>query len=168
MTNKVIRGNMKVSGRVCEIHCLFLLVVAILIAVQLFLQNAQKHLSEASESKTLDESEVHLEKRDISYSENKEFIEEETPFAAPVVPNIHKSFVKKKAPYVRKAKRNRKNKKKNRKDVGAKQGKGPGRKGGNDHGAKKEGGINQKEKLKGMRNDPNKNHGKSSSIRRRK
>merc|ERR1711915_1091080 len=84
MTNKVLRGNMKVSGRVCEIHCLFLLVVAILIAVQLFLQNAQKHLSEASESKTLDESEVHLEKRDISYSENKEFIEADTPFAAPV------------------------------------------------------------------------------------
>jgi len=143
-----------VSARACEIHCLFLVVVAILIAVQLFLQNTQKHISEESKSNSLLDPEVHLEKRDISYTEHKEFFEEETPVAAPIVPNIHKSFVKKKAPYVRKAKKNRRNKKN-------KQGKGLGKK-GNDHGAKK-GAINQEKKLKGIKNDSNKNHEKSVS-----
>jgi len=145
-----------VSGRACEIHCLFLLVVAILIAVQLFLQNTQKHLSDDSKSKRSLEPEIHLEKRDIAFSENEELLEEEIPVAAPIVPNIHKSFVKRKAPYARKAKKNRRNKKN----------KGLGKK-GNDHGAKKIG-INKEKKSKGIRTDPNKNIGKSSSIHAKK
>lgn len=147
-----------VSGRACEIHCLFLFVVAILIAVQLFLQNTQKHLSDDSKSKRSLEPEVNLEKRDISFSENEELFEEEVPVAAPLVPNIHKSFGKRKAPYARKAKKNKKNRKKQGKVLGKK---------GNDHGAKK-GGINQEKKSKVIRNDPNKNHGKSSSNHKKK
>jgi len=166
MTTKPSRRAIMVSGRACEIHCLFLVVVAILIAVQLFLQNTQKHLSDDSKSKRSLEPEVHLEKRDISFSENEELFEEEVPVAAPIVPNIHKSFVKRKAPYARKAKKNRRNKKNNKKDGGAKPGKGLGKK-GNDHGAKKVG-INKEKKSKGIRTDPNKNLGKSSSIHTKK
>jgi len=151
--------NNRLSGRACEIHCVFLLVVIILIAINLFLQNEQKKISEKSKSSSSGEQEVHLEKRDISFTENQEVIEEEISVAAPIVPNIHKSFIKKKAPYVRKAKKNRRNKK-NKNKGGAKQGKGSVRKGGNEHGVKKEAGINQKKKFKEIRIEANKKHGK--------
>jgi len=154
--------NARISGRACEIHCVFLLVVVILIAINLFLQNEQKKLTESSKSSKSGDQEVHLEKRDITFTENHEFIEEEISVAAPIVPNIHKSFIKKKAPYVRKAKKNKRNKK-NKNKGGAKLGKGTARKGGNEHVVKKEGGINQKKKFKEIRIDLNKKHGKNSN-----
>jgi len=128
-----------------------MVVVAILIAVQLFFQNAQKQLTESSKSKTSYDDELHIEKRDISYSEREGQTEIEVTGAAPIVPNIHRSYVKKKAPYIRKAKKNRRNKK-NKK---------------NSHVSKKEGGTVQKKKLKGTRNDSKKNHGKNSSTRKK-
>lgn len=150
--------NNRLSGRACEIHCLFLLVVVILIAVNLFLQNEQKKITDSSKSSSSGEREVHLEKRDLTG--DQEFIEEDIPGAAPLVPNIHKSFIRRKAPYVRKAKKNRRNKKnKNKKQ---KPGKSSVKKGANEHGIKKEAGINQKKKFKEIRNDVNKNHAKSS------
>lgn len=159
--------NTRLSGRACEIHCLFLLVVVILIAINLFLQNEQKRISDSSKSSASGEREIHLEKRDINFSENQEFIEEEISVAAPIVPNIHKSFGKKKAPYVRKAKKNRRNKK-NKKNGGAKLGKGSVKKGGTEHGVKKEVGINQKKKLKEIRPDLNNKLGKSSNNHAKK
>lgn len=119
---------MKGFGRALELNCLFLLVVALLVTLQLILQRRQNgillQLSERG-----DEGEGGEEPPPVLQLPDSLNIPDQGThrhpaghgkggdggvLAAPVVPNIHRSFPKRKAPYVRKAKKNKK-KKKNRK-----------------------------------------------------
>lgn len=122
---------MKGFGRALEINCLFLLVVALLVVLQLILQGSQRELLLRLKERGGDgeaggwyllrsppPSPLSLPGQDIHASDGaKAGIGEHGGsggiLAAPVVPNIRRSFPKRKAPYVRKAKN--KKKKKNRK-----------------------------------------------------
>lgn len=144
---------MKGFGRALELNCLFLLVVALLVTLQLILQRRQNgillQLSERG-----DEGEGGEEPPPVQLPDSLNIPDQGTHrhpaghgkggdggvLAAPVVPNIHRSFPKRKAPYVRKAKKNKK-KKKNRKGKQQQQQKSEMRGGGGGIGRAPAGGI---------------------------
>ncbi|KAK8395583.1 hypothetical protein O3P69_005587 [Scylla paramamosain] len=123
---------MKGFGRALEINFLFLLVVALLVVLQLILQGSQRELllqlkERGGEGEAAGEYPQHgpppsspltFPDQDIHAAGDAKMVISDNGggggiLAAPVVPNIRRSFPKRKAPYVRKAKN--KKKKKNRK-----------------------------------------------------
>ncbi|XP_042213404.1 uncharacterized protein LOC121860363 isoform X2 [Homarus americanus] len=140
---------MKLSGRVLELNCLFLLVVALLVALQLFLQRAQQQLHVNKRNKgiglvgpialPLQDSVDMLQAGPGLGQDGEAVAPEDALVAAPFVPNIRKSFTKRKAPYVRKGKKNKKKKAQNKKNKQQKHGphgEGEGRTGGPQGGGK--------------------------------
>lgn len=121
---------MKTYGRVLELNCLFLLAVALLVALQLFLQQAQQRLQLSKEEEGAEEGLVGapealpledarvdgLQDDQGPGQEDPAGLSEDSLAAAPFVPNIRKSFTKRKAPYLRKGKKNKNKKKKSLKN----------------------------------------------------
>lgn len=134
-------ATMKLSTRVIELNCLFLLVVALLVALQLFLQRAQQRLQLSERQVGVNEAEaaagalladdpeafpVHNPAGGVDallgLPGSEHDVKEESLVAAPFVPNIRKSFPKRKAPYIRKGKNKKKKGQKNKKNKQQKHG----------------------------------------------
>lgn len=127
---------MKTFGRAIQLNCLFLVVVALLVALQLFLQQAQERLQvgkrEAAGKDGLKGSSLARPLQDApddALQDNPGLGQEaadgapdDSLAAEPFVPNIRKSFSKRKAPYIRKGKKNKKKALKNKKNRQQKRG----------------------------------------------
>ncbi|KAK3862910.1 hypothetical protein Pcinc_031263 [Petrolisthes cinctipes] len=113
---------MKWSGRVMELNYIFLLVVTLLVALQVYLQRTQQRLELNKRSSGSEGEWV-----PVSVLDKPENTEDNAALADPLVPNIRKSFPKRRAPYVRKGKnKKRKNKNKLHKQDSHWEGKGGG------------------------------------------
>ncbi|XP_068243036.1 uncharacterized protein [Palaemon carinicauda] len=109
---------MKMSGRAVFLNGIFLLFVAFLVSLQIYLQYVQRNIGEAA-SVDVDNIEKSYQRRSEDFVGGNivsqiDHIGEEVA-AAPVFPNIRKSFPKRKAPYLRKGKKNKKKKQKMKK-----------------------------------------------------
>ncbi|XP_064087055.1 uncharacterized protein LOC135201754 [Macrobrachium nipponense] len=105
---------MKMSGRAVFLNGFFLLVVAFLVSLQIYLQYVQRRLGEEAapdEILNVVEKSYQIQSGDIAGGNVESLIDHNADqVAAPVFPNIRKSFPKRKAPYLRKAKKNKKKK----------------------------------------------------------
>lgn len=114
---------MKVSGRALELNAIFLVAVLLLVSLQVFLHHVQKRMY-TEEVRNLSERAVPVpsaEEQDADLGAALGVLEEAAPSQPAFVPNIRKSFPKRKAHYFRKLKKSKKNKKnKKSKAMGAK------------------------------------------------
>lgn len=109
---------MKVSGRALELNAIFLVAVLLLVSLQVFLHHVQKRMY-TEEVRNLSERAVPVpsaEEQDADLGAALGVLEEAAPSQPAFVPNIRKSFPKRKAHYFRKLKKSKKNKK-NKKDA---------------------------------------------------
>lgn len=116
---------MKVSGRALELNAIFLVAVLLLVSLQVFLHHVQKRMY-TEEVRNLSERAVPVpsaEEQDADLGAALGVLEEAAPSQPAFVPNIRKSFPKRKAHYFRKLKKSKKNKK-NKKDAPHARGKG--------------------------------------------
>ncbi|XP_042887190.1 uncharacterized protein LOC122262975 [Penaeus japonicus] len=104
---------MKVSGRALELNAIFLVAVLLLVSLQVFLHHVQKQMY-TEEVRNLSERAVPIPDAGTQEGEQGAALSG-LPDAAPsqpaFVPNIRKSFPKRKAHYFRKLKKSKKNKK---------------------------------------------------------
>lgn len=104
---------MKVSGRALELNAIFLVAVLLLVSLQVFLHHVQKRMY-TEEVRNLSERAVPVpsaEEQDADLGAALGVLEEAAPSQPAFVPNIRKSFPKRKAHYFRKLKKSKKNKK---------------------------------------------------------
>ncbi|XP_037802877.1 uncharacterized protein LOC119597387 isoform X2 [Penaeus monodon] len=104
---------MKVSGRALELNAIFLVAVLLLVSLQVFLHHVQKRMY-TEEVRNLSERAVpapSAEGQDGELGAALGVLDEAAPSQPAFVPNIRKSFPKRKAHYFRKLKKSKKNKK---------------------------------------------------------
>ncbi|KAG0720903.1 hypothetical protein GWK47_047501 [Chionoecetes opilio] len=148
---------MKGFGRALGLNCVFLVVVIILVTLQLVLHRRQEEVvlqlwergeegeagEEPPQAAPLQDDPNHPRQNIHPAGDANVLTDDDgggdVVLAAPVVPNIHRSFPKRKAPYVRKAKKNKKNKKnrKGKQQKGDTRGGGGRGKGGGEKSSKK-------------------------------
>ncbi|XP_047490129.1 uncharacterized protein LOC125039863 isoform X1 [Penaeus chinensis] len=105
---------MKVSGRALELNAIFLVAVLLLVSLQVFLHHVQKRMY-TEEVRNLSERAVPVPSAEELDGELAGaalgVLDEAAPSQPAFVPNIRKSFPKRKAHYFRKLKKSKKNKK---------------------------------------------------------